>query len=190
MWSTTYGPFNYTKGNLTFEDAYRLLLPRVLQYCLARLTRERAEAEDIAADAFFELQRKWDRISPHSPAMVLAFLYHTAYFKLQNRRRRCDSASNWCDLPEECLVAEDCQPGGSLAVDADLRLEVLLNEIRRCLSPQDHAIFQAMFVREESPEVVARRYGLSPVALRVRVCRMRKKLREELAEQYGMGRRG
>lgn len=191
MMSTTDDPFDGASESLTFEDAYRLLFPRVLQYCLAHLTRERAEAEDIAAEAFGELQRKWDRIAPHCPETVTAFLYRTAYFKLQNRHRRAhDGTVALGDLPERYLAAPDCQPGGRLAVDAGVSLEVLLGEIRRCLSPRDHAIFQDMFVREESYEVVALRYGLSPVALRVRVCRMRKKLREALAAQYGSGARG
>lgn len=193
MRSTTPHPTDPARvdAGLTFEEAYRLLLPRVVRYCASRLTPEVAEAEDIASEAFLELQRKWEQISPHSVAVVTAFLFCTAYFKQQNRRRlgrHCPASLS--DLPEERLATEDCRPGGLFSVDASLRLEALLSEIRHLLSPHDLAIFQELFLREETSEVVARRHGLTPVALRVRICRMRQRLRAALAEQYGTGKRG
>jgi RNA polymerase sigma-70 factor (ECF subfamily) len=154
----------------TFEDVYRQHLPAVLR-AAARVAGRRDVAEEIAADAFLELYRQFDRIDvDRLPGWLLTVV----------RNRAIDY---WRRQQTERLLAQEAAPVSSadpapVAEHANLFAHPALKPIHRvCLVLR----YQHGLTREE----IARRLGLTDTQVRGHLQYALTLLRKSLVVQTG-----
>jgi RNA polymerase sigma factor (sigma-70 family) len=147
-----------------FEDTYERLLR-----ALYLVTGDRHEAEDLAQEAFFRVYERWERIS--DTANPAGYAYRVALNAHRSRLRRIAAVAR------RSLRRSEADQFGA----ADER-----DSIRRALAKLPKTQREALVLVEwvglsdrEASEIL----GVRPEAVRVRVSRARRRLREQLGGQ-------
>lgn len=76
----------------TFDNAYKMFYPKILQYCYYKANHNMSIAEDIAQETFLALYLSWDKLYSHSEALLFSWLQKTArnitskYFRELNKQ--------------------------------------------------------------------------------------------------------
>jgi RNA polymerase sigma factor (sigma-70 family) len=156
-------------------DAFGLLFDlhgaRVYRRALG-LTGNRADADDIAAAAFFEMWRRRGSVQLTGGSVLPWLLVTTVNLSRNTRRAGARYRRFLSSLPRESVT-----PGPDPA-DADTR-DRLATSLRQ-LSPIDSALFVLTVLEDVSIAEAAEAVGLKPATARVRLHRARVKLRAEL----------
>ena len=136
----------------------------------------REDAEECAADAYLRL---WNAIPPAKPQSLAAYLGRVvrnlalnAAEKKQAQKRGGEVLPLLEELGE-CLPAEPC--GGEIRAVLDAFLAALPDDNRR--------LFLRRYWYCDSTRTLARRFGLSEGAVKLRLHRMRDSLRRELEKE-------
>jgi RNA polymerase sigma-70 factor (ECF subfamily) len=147
-----------------FREEYRKLFHALILAC-----GDRAEAEDIAQDAFVTVFDRWDRVGAMSSPG--GYLYAVAF---NERRRRARRAALWRRHRQQVELADDASVAAIARADIQRALQQLTRE-------QRDALVLVEFVgltSEEAAEVL----GVAAPAIRSRVHRARLYLREEWSD--------
>ena len=153
------------------EEAFAELVRRAAPGAIAaarRITRDHALAEDAAQEAFIRAFRRLSayRDQGSFAAWVRKIAVHAAVDAARRLR------------PSRSILEEDGE------IDGDRRIEDtdLLRRALDALSPIDREILMAREIEGEDDRGIAARLGLSVTALRVRVHRARRRLRDRFRE--------
>jgi RNA polymerase sigma-70 factor (ECF subfamily) len=148
-----------------FADLYAAHAPRVLAFCLRRTTRD--FAEDALAETFAVAWRRRDDL-PREP---LPWLLGVARKVLANQRR---AASRRQALAQRLAAVPPIAPADTVGPPVVEALETL--------SAADREVLMLTAWDGLSAAEAATVLGCSPLAVRLRLSRARKKLRDALAE--------
>lgn len=149
-----------------FGDAFRLGYPMTLRFLLSRGTSADI-AEEVAQAAW---AKGWEyRDQLQRPAMISAWVNSIAKNMLRNRQRT--------ETKLETLT-ESATAAGSPESTVDLK------RILSGCEERDAAILRGFYVEGYTTQEIAELIGLSPVAVRVRMLRLRNALRSKLSRQH------
>jgi RNA polymerase sigma-70 factor (sigma-E family) len=143
-----------------FTDSYEPLLRAVYL-----VTGDRFEAEDLAQEAFFRVYQRWERVS--RMANPEGYAYRIAINAYHGRLRRLATAARRAfrrEAPDELGAAEE------------------RDSIRRALARLPRGQREALVLMDWvglSDRQAAEILGMDPAAVRVRLSRARRRLREE-----------
>ncbi|HET9671655.1 MAG TPA: sigma-70 family RNA polymerase sigma factor [Actinomycetota bacterium] len=154
-----------------FEAFYAAHLPRVVRAC-ALVLLDRAESEDVAAEAFARLWSHWGRI--HGEDHAGGYVFTTA-MRLCSKRRRRAAREVVGAVPERGAPAGDPTDRGAV-IDA---LRTLPLRQRQSVVLRDWAGFPT--------QEVARILGAKESTVRVHLARGRAALRERLTVEEREG---
>ena len=137
---------------------------------LCLVTRSRAEAEEIAQEAYVRVWERWDRVAAmEDPA---GFLFRTAMNVFRSRYRRAAIALRRTVAPTPAPDDIDA------AVDRHVVLEALSE-----LTPQQRAAVVLTSMYEYSSEDAGRLLGMRPSTVRSLAMRARANLRRTVGER-------
>ena len=163
------------------EQALRELDRRYRRYCYRiayQILNCREDAEECVNDV---LLRCWETLPKRQPGCLRAYLGATARNLAINRYRREHAEKRGGGTAAIPLYDNAV----SAAQAADTALESVL--IRQCLeallrqySPADRQLFLDKYRGRQSVSDLADKFGLSEACVRSRLCRMRRRLRQEL----------
>ena len=162
---------------MDLDSVVRELAPRVLRYAVAR-TGDASLGEDVAQESLAALVRHWRRAGP--PESAEAFVFSIA------RRRAARAAVRrrlWLPL-DHVFGSHDGAPDPeamSVARAEHDRVRAALGRLPR----RDREALLLVAVGEMSSAEAATALGLSASALKMRVCRARRRLTAELEDGHG-----
>ena len=159
---------------MTFQELYETFFPDVFRFALW-LTRNRAEAEDIAAETFVLAWARRDRFRTETLKAYLLAIARNLFFKNRNRSGKNEELSD--DL-------SDPSPDPQRQATARLDLERVSSALAQLPEIDRHALF----LRSEHSlpyAEIARVLEISEGAARVRIHRARRKLLEDPASPTG-----
>jgi RNA polymerase sigma factor (sigma-70 family) len=157
-----------TSSGDTFEALAEAEGTRLVRACLL-LTGERAEAEDLAQEAFARVLERWDRIGGmDSPA---GYLYRTAINVHRSRLRHLQRVAG------RVFAAPDAYDDASTR---DARLDIL-HAVASLPKPQQEALVLVEWLGYPAVEA-AKILGIEPVSVRARIHRARTTLRMTLGD--------
>lgn len=161
-----------------FGSIYDLHYDRVFRH-VARVTDQRADADEVTASAFFELWRRRDHVRVVN-ASVLPWLLVTAGNLARNHGRKAQRyRALLARLPREVDLL-DLVGAAVEAEDAGARVDALATALRR-LRPADANLLALTMQEGVSVADAATVLGLSAGAARVRLHRVRQALRSDVA---------
>lgn len=145
-----------------FEAIYREHYKTVLQYVRGRVTEE--AAEDLTQEVFFTAWKKREKVeASHNPA---GWLINAAKYKIKEFRR--DDAHAWTFFDAEAYGLAEKDPAYEM-VEWAMLLEDYLND-------GGFQLYLEHFFLGRSVGELARREGVKETLLRMRLCRLRKKI--------------
>ena len=165
---------NRSEEALTVLDArYGALCRRIAE----AITGNAQDAEECVNDAYRVL---WERIPPEQPVPVSAYLLRVVRNLSLNARRQKTAARRYAGEAADIDALDEliCDPESE--TDAG-ELRDALNGFLGSLERDERILFVKRYWMETPISVLAKQYGISEGALRVRLFRLREKLRGFLA---------
>jgi RNA polymerase sigma-70 factor, ECF subfamily len=155
-----------------FTRLYRELHPVVYAY-FGRRTSNRADAEDLTARVFERVVGRLDSYTPERGSVrtwVLAMARNALIDELRRRRPEASAAEHEDELADASLVP-------SRALDQD-EAAAIVRELLADLSPSTREIFALRFADGLRHSEIAALLGLNEAAVKQRVSRVLRALRE------------
>lgn len=160
--------------NEVLQELWERYYASALLYCLA-LGADRATAEDMVSDAFVKAYLSLPDAQPSFQYWLLRVCKNLWFDRLRREKR-------WADLPAE------------LVLDEDMAERLFQTErsraLWRCvcaLAPSDREIVTLHYYGGIPLGEIARSVGKTPTAIRQRLVRLRRRIKEEMEEQgYGI----
>lgn len=126
--------------------------------------------EDILQETYFEAYKKREKLKSH-PKPV-GWLFKTADFMIKNWKRRKDnqivSLEIFSDMSDKLYVCEEYEK---------IEWRLMLQEI---LSETERELVRLHYQERYSSAEIAALYGMTEGNIRVRLCRIRRKIREKM----------
>lgn len=159
------------------EEIVRAFESRVLRLA-HQMMGNRADAEDVAQEAFLQLFRRLDRLDTRRDptGWVVRVTIHMCWDHLGRRRRRAE------DPLAETVQAEEAAGPAARARQAEQR-EILRRSLQ-ILAPRERAVFILHEVDGEEVTAIARTLRIHPITVRRHLSQARQRLRAHLAERY------
>ncbi len=134
------------------------------------------DAEECVSDGYL---KTWNSIPPTRPASLCAFVCRIVRNLSLNRLREMKAAKRSRDLTLSLEELEGC-----ISVDESLsdQLPALISAFLEGLEPLDRQIFMGRYWHAMPVKKLARRYGMTPNAVSIRLHRIREGLRIHLEE--------
>lgn len=166
------------------DEVARCLSEEVLRFTLARCGDRTGDAEDITQDAMLAAQRYLG--SFRGDASLRTWLYKLVLSACSHRRRgrKNDPAlhrSLDADTGMELSEADPANPEVVLLISERLGA---LEEALQTLNPADRQLLAAAEWEDLSLEQVGERHGLSVSAVKSRLFRIRRRLRDQIQERF------
>ena len=159
----------------------RCLADDVMRFAASRCGDGRADLEDISQDALLAAQRYLG--SFRGEASLRTWLYKLVLSACSRRRRgRKDDPALHRPLEDASTAADPADPEVVLLISERLgALERALAELR----PEDREMLSSVENDDLPLEEVAKRTGLTVPAVKSRLFRIRRQLRERVAARFG-----
>ena len=141
-------------------------------YIAKRFFTEQQDLEDVVQDVFMTLQEKQGELTPDN---LRAWLYSVAQKKLLEEKRDEIRRSRLVRYDDE--EAEDPTPLLELAEEPVSDVDTLRRRLMQSLTPEEQALFAAIYEQQHTRKETARQLGVSENALNVRVYRLKKRIR-------------
>ena len=155
-------------------------------YCRAiacRVLQDERDAEECVSDAYLDV---WNRIPPHRPSVLSAFLGKTVrHIAIDRLRSRTAQKRGGGEVFLALDELAECIPAGD-RVEREVEKQELAGAIRSFLaSLPDHErqVFLRRYWYMDSVEQVCKRFGFSQSKVKSMLSRTREKLRKYLVEQ-------
>ena len=134
------------------------------------------DAEECVSDGYL---KTWSSIPPTRPASLCAFVCRIVRNLSLNRLREMKAGKRSRDLTLSLEELEGC-----ISVDESLsdQLPALISAFLEGLEPLDRQIFMGRYWHAMPVKELARRYGMTPNAVSIRLHRIREGLRIHLEE--------
>ncbi|MBO5335667.1 MAG: sigma-70 family RNA polymerase sigma factor [Lachnospiraceae bacterium] len=138
-----------------------------LQIFVRATVKNEYVADDIVQDVFLELLKKYDSFEKH-PNQI-GWLYRTAAYKIKEYERRMIKQR------EVAMEAESTERGNDESGYSDIEFKLLIKKI---LSPEESLRYIRYYIWGYSVDEMAELEGVTANNIRVRLCRLQKKLVE------------
>lgn len=139
--------------------------------------RDPADVEDVAQEAFIKAYAAMASFRPGAPfaPWIIRIATRASYDRLRQRRRASETA--WEDLaPGEQRAAQDLMRG--VQPDDQVAARDLAERALACLAPKDRQALILMHLQGYTTAEVAETMGCSALAVRIRLHRGRKAMRQ------------
>ena len=162
---------------LSFEQIYKTYRETIVRYLQSKYSHTHHDAEELADDVFLTLYEKWNTLDIEK-LKLLKYLYETARHKSQEFYRKKNKQIPTISLDElltsdpEYMTLQDI--GINMGRDAPEYQETL-QKIRPLLTGKEKEIFEHVFANGEKISTTAARLKITPINVRVRCYRIRKK---------------
>ena len=174
---------------ITFDEAYVKYRSRIERYIQHQYGFSSHDAEEITAEVFIILISKWDEFDIHVESGVVKFLYRTAKNKAMEFLNKQKRRPNTCNLEEYlCLKSNDNNNDEFIYIDFETeekRYHEYINEIKNILSPKERITFEYIVEKKYHPSQIAIELKTTEINIRVRWCRIRKKIENSLPTILG-----
>lgn len=155
-----------------WEELYKRHYPELLGYCL-KACQDRAQAEDLAQEAFLKALQDPDTFEDLGPSQRRAWLFRTVKNLLCDRYRRCAVEERY--LPELQADMAAAEPGYG-QVEAQMLLQAL--------PEQERTLFRLRYLEGYNASELAELLGLPPGTIRAKLSRSRKALKTLIGEPF------
>lgn len=173
-------------SQLTFDEAYKKYRPRIERYFQYQYKYSLHNAEDLTTEVFIVLYQRWNEFDSHEKSAISTFVYRTATNKALEFQRLQNRQPTLCDLedvPEENLA----QPPKHLDHEEEnKKYKHYVDQIKAILSPKERITFQYMIDNDCDAHLVAKELNTNVDNIRVRWCRIRKKIALMLPNIFGI----
>ena len=159
--------------NKLFEECYAEYRIKLFNYCLARLSGSREEADDCVQETFTLFYKKLK--SGEAFENPRAFLYRTAdnFVKRQKEKKAKDLKRN---VPiDEVEVGAETEFFQRLD---EIDFEAFAEELISCLNEKEKEIYSLRYIEKMSVEDMAEKSGISRPAMSMKLMRLRNKIKE------------
>lgn len=159
--------------NKLFEECYHEYRVKLFNYCLARLSGSREEADDCVQETFTLFYKKLK--SGEEFKNPRAFLYRTAdnFVKRQKEKKAKDLKRN---VPiDEVEVGAETEFFQRLD---EIDFEAFAEELISCLNEKEKEIYSLRYIEKMSVEDMAEKSGISRPAMSMKLMRLRNKIKE------------
>lgn len=172
-------------SRMNYDQVYIKYRTKIEQFLRYQYGCSEQDAQDITAEAFIVLYNKWDAIGNTDEKRICTFLFRTAKNKsLEHYARQKDNP-----LPHSLENISDQIASDSFTyIDPqveDRKYLEYIEQIRRKLDATEVLILESFLLEKLTPAQVARKMGMSENGVRVRWCRIRKKVQKLLPEIFG-----
>lgn len=152
---------------------------RILNYCLGKTHGNIGQAEDITNDVFYLLVTKWDSYDEHKEAAIATWLYKAANNRLKESLHHVTDVI----LTDEVPSFESDLPNAPDYEEELLRYEQYLIDIQNILRPEEAELFRMRVIEKQDYDDIAKMFGITVRALRLRWYRLQQKLLHYLKEK-------
>lgn len=163
------------------EEGIELIRQKYSGLCMGIALRNLGDLQD-AEECFNDvLLKAWSTIPPNDPRSLAAYLgsltRNTSVDKF-----RCKTASQRkCGLEKSLSELEGCLPSSAADdISDELTLKQCIDEFLASLEKEERVIFMRRYWYANTDKEIAEMTGLSPTAVRVKLHRARKKLKNHL----------
>lgn len=140
----------------------------VLRYILSVL-QDKSMAEDVTQETFCEALRQYDKV--HNSENIKGWLVRTAWYKIKETERSLHRK-------DMCFGDPERADAGIRDISYEIKeAEILLNQT---LTREESVCFMRRYFWGYSVRELANREGITENAMRVKLCRIKKKLNEEV----------
>lgn len=169
-----------------FNTLVECLADDVRRFAMARCGDSRGDVEDISQDALLAARRYLEGF--RGEASLRTWMYRLVLSACSRHRRGRKNDPNLHrvldDEPEDPTLPEAADPEVSLLMRERLGA---LEEALKTLRPEDRDMLAAVEWDGQSLAEVAARYNLTVSAVKSRMFRIRRQLREQLMTHFGEG---
>lgn len=152
---------------------------RIFNYCLGKTHGNIGQAEDITNDVFYLLVTKWDLYDEHKEAAIATWLYKA----VNNRLKESLHHATDVILTDEVSSFESDFPDAPDYEEELLRYEQYLIDIQNILRPEEAELFRMRVIEKQDYDDIAKMFGITVRALRLRWYRLQQKLLHYLKEK-------
>lgn len=148
-----------------------------------RILNNEQDAEECVADAYLDV---WNRIPPHMPTALGAFLGKIVrHIAIDRLRRRSAQKRGGGEVFAALEELEECVPSGDDVEQAFRRSELAdaINSFLSSLPETEKRIFLRRYWHMDSVDELCERFGFSESKVKTMLHRTREKLRKYLTEQ-------
>lgn len=167
---------------ITFDDAYKMFHPKILQYCYHKTNNNMNIAEEISQEAFLALYLSWDKLYFHSKALIFSWLHKTAKNMLSKYFRQLKKLSNTISYDEYFSQYQDIGVSDDNLENLDLSYEKYIEEIKKFLSPEDFQLFTYACIEKLSIIQISLLLNINFNTAKSRIRRMKSKLKLFLSD--------
>ncbi len=168
------------------EDAIKATADKYGAYCYTvayNILQSRSDSEESVNDTYLDA---WNSMPPHAPSVLSVFLGKiTRRISIDKWRKRRASRRGGGELPLVLDELAECVPdGSSVESEVDMHeLSLTLDRFVRSLPSTDKRIFLRRYWYSDSVSSIACDLALSEAAVKSRLMRTRKKLKEQLTKE-------
>ena len=154
--------------NKLFEECYAEYRIKLFNYCLARLSGNREEADDCVQETFTLFYKKLK--SGEEFEHPRAFLYRTAdnFVSRQKEKNAKDSKRN-VEIVTETEFFQRLE---------EIDFDAFAKELLSLLSEKEKEIYSLRYIEKMSVEEMAKKSGVSRPAMSMKLMRLRNKIKE------------
>lgn len=168
-----------------FSEYYAKYFEVIQKYIMAKLPCNDYTAEDLTEDTFLVLQLKWNSISPHTPAVIVTWLYRTAGNKMRDFRKKCRRSPVIVTLDSEAaepfLATFDEKLG---QIDDAHDLQMMLRLIKHSLSKNDWDFFVSIYIDNLPSSEIMEMFNFNSGLFYARRKLLNKKVSKIIAKYY------
>lgn len=161
---------------MIFEDVYTTYFKIICAYIMTQHDYDYHTAEDLTSETFYKLQMKWEGISPHTPGIILSWLYRTASFCVKDYKKQRSRRPEIAPVPptepefsDHGIEAEE--------VDEQYSYQMLLRNIQQTLSQRDWELFVAIYIDELPLETILQAFHLKTNTFYMKKARIKRRLK-------------
>ena len=172
-------------SQMTFDQVYIKYRTQIERFLQRQYGCNEQDAQDITSEAFIVLHNKWDTIGTCDEDRIRSFLFRTAKNKSLELRKYQRKHPTPCNLES---VSEQVSVDSMIYVDPkeeDKRYLDYIEQIKHKLDKKEFLTFEHLVINKQTPAQTAQELHISEINVRVRWCRIRKKLLKLLPEIFG-----
>lgn len=168
---------DYTKIML-LHSAITKYYSDIQNYCRYHLSHDKNAAEECTQDTFSSVLKHIGTINDFTK--IRAYFYRTAdnYIKRYIKMSAQESKYISCHLDDDrYILPEPSYEENLTPYDTNAILAQMISKIFNSLTENDRKLYQAFFLKKKRIKVIAVEWSVSEDAIKVRLCRLRKKIK-------------
>jgi len=173
----------HDQTEITFDDFFIRFYSQMIGYCKITFRINASDAEEIVTHAFETLWEHWETLDSHTTVGLQIWLKRALGYLSKNYFRNLSQEPNTIELVEWLMTGElgtkieNCYQIEQDVAEKDA-YESLLKQIRALLNDQQWALFECVFVKQNSLKTAARLLDMKENTAKVALNRIKAKLKK------------